>query len=465
MQINKSFQVYEVTTGQWTYRFSRNLGISRINHDYSFLPPNPGISFVEWNVYEMKYLKPDGNYFHFKTPVDFSLTYKSIDTSVTSPKMYLRVVANHAYTGLYSLAIDFWESLTANFLYHKPGFDTIHATLQVPRESKEIFGGTIPLDSVLILRGYIPEVYFKLSDRSPGPNVIRVPETGTYSIEYRVEGSDFYSVTPGYVNYYQKYMLSPTLNDTIYAGEAVHQFLNDTIINSKQYKREVLFGDTLYFVPDVSGRRAAFYRLLPGGSLSLTGTDDLNFSTGGSGKLHYFTTGTGMLFAGYSVDTLAGVSSRLYSLRGDINVDEELVFKAGTGPVLLTRYESETYGYPAKVIYRLSRVVYDGHEYIVTSPETSPNPVLPESISISDNFPNPFNPSTRVKILTGSEVVLSFTLYRSEGERISSFTKYYPSAGEYIEEFNLTGQSSGVLFLTISGNGKPVKVLKLLFLK
>ncbi len=91
---------------------------------------------------------------------------------------------------------------------------------------------------------------------------------------------------------------------------------------------------------------------------------------------------------------------------------------------------------------------------------------LPTEFSISNNYPNPFNPSTKVRIVTVENLVLTFTLFNSNGEEVSSYTKEYPGIGEYIEEFDLSGLPSGAWFLSVRGeNGKQIKLLKLLYLK
>ncbi|MBK7868179.1 MAG: T9SS type A sorting domain-containing protein [Ignavibacteriales bacterium] len=91
---------------------------------------------------------------------------------------------------------------------------------------------------------------------------------------------------------------------------------------------------------------------------------------------------------------------------------------------------------------------------------------LPTEFSISNNYPNPFNPSTKVRIATVENSVLTFTLFNSNGEEVSSFTKEYAAKGNYEEEINLSGLPSGAWFLSVRGeNGKQIKLLKLLYLK
>ncbi|MBK6680161.1 MAG: T9SS type A sorting domain-containing protein [Ignavibacteriales bacterium] len=91
---------------------------------------------------------------------------------------------------------------------------------------------------------------------------------------------------------------------------------------------------------------------------------------------------------------------------------------------------------------------------------------LPTEFAISNNYPNPFNPSTKVRIATVENSVLTFTLFNSNGEEVSSFTKEYAAKGNYEEEINLSGFPSGAWFLSVRDeNGKQIKLLKLLYLK
>ena len=76
--------------------------------------------------------------------------------------------------------------------------------------------------------------------------------------------------------------------------------------------------------------------------------------------------------------------------------------------------------------------------------------IVPESISLSQNFPNPFNPNTTIIYkIAGKESVL-IELYDELGKKLSTLINETKMRGEYSIEFNSTSLSSGIYFYRLT---------------
>jgi hypothetical protein len=60
------------------------------------------------------------------------------------------------------------------------------------------------------------------------------------------------------------------------------------------------------------------------------------------------------------------------------------------------------------------------------------NGLLPETFELSQNFPNPFNPSTEIQFTVGKDALVSLNIYDIQGRLVSSLIdNYFYSAGSY----------------------------------
>ena len=58
--------------------------------------------------------------------------------------------------------------------------------------------------------------------------------------------------------------------------------------------------------------------------------------------------------------------------------------------------------------------------------------LLPETFELSQNFPNPFNPSTDIQFTVGKDALVSLNIYDIQGRLVSSLIdNYFYSAGSY----------------------------------
>lgn len=91
-------------------------------------------------------------------------------------------------------------------------------------------------------------------------------------------------------------------------------------------------------------------------------------------------------------------------------------------------------------------------------------PAAPGTFVLKGNYPNPFNPSTRIRFEVGVTADLKLEVYNTSGELIAVLANQTFSAGVYEYNFNAQGLSSGVYLVRLS-NLTENKMLKITLLK
>lgn len=72
--------------------------------------------------------------------------------------------------------------------------------------------------------------------------------------------------------------------------------------------------------------------------------------------------------------------------------------------------------------------------------------INPEEFSLSQNFPNPFNPTTKIEYSLKTRTDVRISVYDAMGRMVSSMTKGTQDAGKHTVEFNGGALSSGVYY-------------------
>ncbi len=89
-------------------------------------------------------------------------------------------------------------------------------------------------------------------------------------------------------------------------------------------------------------------------------------------------------------------------------------------------------------------------------PQTSqPNSQTSSEYSLCQNFPNPFNPSTKISYILKKDSYVSLKVYDTSGRVIQNLVDSYKSAGEYSVVFDISGRSnlsSGIYFYKLKTN-------------
>jgi len=79
---------------------------------------------------------------------------------------------------------------------------------------------------------------------------------------------------------------------------------------------------------------------------------------------------------------------------------------------------------------------------------------------LAQNFPNPFNPSTKINFSVPRNSFVSLKIYDILGKEIIKLVNNeFKSAGKYTVEFNASNLSSGVYFYRIEVEGEKQFVM------
>ena len=125
--------------------------------------------------------------------------------------------------------------------------------------------------------------------------------------------------------------------------------------------------------------------------------------------------------------------------------------------------------YEGTVLYRLKQIDFNGSfEY---SDQVAVNlSFIPQEFYVSQNFPNPFNPSTTIKYSIPEESRVKINIYNSIGEVVESLINEVFSPGNYEIIWNAQNYPSGIYFYSFEvsrADGIPVQreVRKIVYLK
>jgi hypothetical protein len=100
----------------------------------------------------------------------------------------------------------------------------------------------------------------------------------------------------------------------------------------------------------------------------------------------------------------------------------------------------------------------------------SPAPVAAEQegvtntkVILKDNYPNPFNPTTRISYSLPQESFVTLKIYDAVGREIATLVNGLKSEGEYSVDFNAGSFASGFYFYKLeAGNVTQVKKMMLI---
>ena len=88
----------------------------------------------------------------------------------------------------------------------------------------------------------------------------------------------------------------------------------------------------------------------------------------------------------------------------------------------------------------------------------------PTKFELSQNYPNPFYPSTTIKFGLPSDAKVTLEVYNTIGQKVATLVKGQMSAGYHQVEFNGNNLASGIYFYRLQ-IGSLTKTKKLLLLK
>jgi Secretion system C-terminal sorting domain len=90
---------------------------------------------------------------------------------------------------------------------------------------------------------------------------------------------------------------------------------------------------------------------------------------------------------------------------------------------------------------------------------------LPVNQSVSEAYPNPFNPSTNISIQLAEQAGLTVRVYDLQGREVAELANGQFTAGQHTFSFNAQGLASGVYFLRANVPGKLSQTRKLVLMQ
>ncbi len=114
-----------------------------------------------------------------------------------------------------------------------------------------------------------------------------------------------------------------------------------------------------------------------------------------------------------------------------------------------------------KNMYRLKQIDRDGK--IKYSENVEMN-FLPTSVQVSQNFPNPFNPTTTIDYQIPTNTLVTLKVYNVLGEEVATLVNEQKATGVYQAKFDGSSLSSGIYFYKLTA-GKFTEVKKMMLLK
>jgi hypothetical protein len=144
-----------------------------------------------------------------------------------------------------------------------------------------------------------------------------------------------------------------------------------------------------------------------------------------------------------------------------------VAFKNGNGTATNTNYYSFTDNISELnsgiISYRLRQVDFNGQSEF--SPVVLVDNLIPEKFSMSQNFPNPFNPSTVIKYQVPHNSFVTMKVYNSLGQEVAALVNGMVNAGSYEVQFHSSDLSSGVYYYIIKAGENFVQTRKMILMK
>ncbi len=110
--------------------------------------------------------------------------------------------------------------------------------------------------------------------------------------------------------------------------------------------------------------------------------------------------------------------------------------------------------------YDIATIKYSNSVGIVSEPM-----LIPNSVELFQNFPNPFNPSTMFRYEMNSASYISIVISDVTGRQIASIVNARQNPGSHEVEFASEGLPSGIYFYTLFSDGIAVSTKSMVLLK
>jgi hypothetical protein len=163
------------------------------------------------------------------------------------------------------------------------------------------------------------------------------------------------------------------------------------------------------------------------------------------------------ILAAFVDGEVRGIAERLYFPYGDKYIyimqvysneveGEELSFK------LYNSISGEASEYIESIVFENDMIIGDGFATFNLE-NTVDDVIVPPESSLSNAYPNPFNPATSLDYGLSVDGNVSITVYDISGQVVEVLVDDYKYAGEYSLTWNAQNYSSGIYFIGMKANG------------
>ncbi len=150
----------------------------------------------------------------------------------------------------------------------------------------------------------------------------------------------------------------------------------------------------------------------------------------------------------FALLTPNGLSNSTFTYTdGDINL--------GTNNNSLVYYFVKAKGSGSTLSSKTNTVDIDGR-YIEIEKKKGNEEIGINNFSLSQNHPNPFNPTTSIVYQIATSGIVNLSVYNLLGEKVAMLVNDYKEAGEYTVQFNASGLPSGTYIYTLATNGNRI---------
>lgn len=149
---------------------------------------------------------------------------------------------------------------------------------------------------------------------------------------------------------------------------------------------------------------------------------------------------------GYDIErSQSGNWEKIGFVSGGGNTTSSKVYKFVDGMVTIGKYS-----------YRLKQIDFDGSSKYLKEIEVEIGTLM--DFSLSQNFPNPFNPGTEIQFNIPENNFVTLKVYNALGSEVVTLVNKRMNAGSYKTTFDGNGLSSGVYFFRLqAGNFVDIK--------
>lgn len=112
-----------------------------------------------------------------------------------------------------------------------------------------------------------------------------------------------------------------------------------------------------------------------------------------------------------------------------------------------------------------SPTIYVDNMYFgeATGTNTENDNIAPSDFTLSQNFPNPFNPSTNIEYSLPAASDVTLEVFTMQGQKVATLVQGYQSAGQHTVSFNASDLASGMYtYRLTSGSTQIVKMMTLI---